>query len=93
MDARCSADTYAWLGSKKQRAKIQVVGKYDVLMLPCPGHDLTITGLDISHTAPVNCIVACLIQERHPDFRNIHVQKNRHDASRGKSYSSALHVA
>jgi hypothetical protein len=49
------------VGGKKQRPKVQVVCKYDMLMRARPCHDFCITGVDVSNTAPMGCVVACFV--------------------------------
>lgn len=65
----------------------------DMAVLVGPRHDGIVVGPDVSDPAPMDRLVSGIAEEFFPDFRDIHVQDDLHDALSGTSYSSARHDA
>lgn len=82
-------------GGGQDSPKIQVVREHHGPMSLCITHDGLIRSCRVSYTGPMHSFKSCILQDRYPIGRQIHVDQDSHatDGFKGTSTSSTRHAA
>ena len=81
------------IGSGKNGTEVEIMGKNDISVSPCPAQYFPISGVRCANRRPVSRCVTCSFQSGDPSGGEIHVDHELHAKTKGTSISSARHAA